>query len=82
MDMEIVAGILVGLLALASVAAMVIGVLGSFAGLHLMRCAQCGHMAFTTTDRHPQECGYCRHPHLTHLGLDLLRTRPARSGRS
>lgn len=82
MDMEIVAGVLVGLLALASVTAMVIGVLGSFGGLHLMRCAQCGHMAFTTVEKHPDGCRHCQHPHLIRLGPDLRRSRTAHSTRS
>ena len=79
MDVEIVAGILVGLLALVTVTAIAVGVLGTFGGLHLLRCSQCGHLAFTARDAHPDGCGYCRHPHLTHLGLDLLRSRSQRS---
>ena len=78
MDVEIVAGILVGLLALATVAAMVLGVLGSFTGLNIMRCDGCGHLAVTTGDRHPSECAHCRHPHVSRVGVDLRRSRKAR----
>jgi hypothetical protein len=59
----VVAGILIGILAIASVFALVVGLLGAFGGLSLGRCAGCGHIAVSRGEPRTS-CAYCRHPHL------------------
>ncbi|MGH8862689.1 MAG: hypothetical protein ACRDVG_15900 [Jatrophihabitantaceae bacterium] len=66
MAIYIAIAVLVGLLAIVSLAAMGIGLLGAAGLLRLERCLHCGHLAVATRNETPQSCPYCRHTHLVH----------------
>jgi hypothetical protein len=60
----VVACALVAALAVASLIAFVVGVLGAFGAPCLIRCPECDHT--TLGIRQSAACLKCRHPHLTH----------------
>ena len=64
MAVYVVAGVLVAVLAVASLIAFAVGVLGAFGAPCLIRCAQCRHM--TLGVRHSTNCLQCRHPRPKH----------------
>lgn len=64
MAVYVVASVLVAVLAVASLIAFAVGVLGAFGVPCLIRCPQCRHM--TLGVRQSANCLQCRHPHLKH----------------
>lgn len=62
MAIYIVLAILIGLLGLATFAAMLIGLFAAGGVLHLARCGNCRHLVIATRSG----CPYCRHQHLAH----------------
>ena len=62
----VVAGILVAILAVATLMALVLGLLGVFGQLRFGRCAACGHVTMSPGGTDEPSCAYCRHPHVVH----------------
>jgi DNA-directed RNA polymerase subunit RPC12/RpoP len=63
---EAVTMALVIALAVATLIAAYIGLLGISGALRLARCDRCGHLVVTATGAPPGACAYCRHDRLMH----------------
>ncbi|OBB47688.1 MULTISPECIES: hypothetical protein [unclassified Mycobacterium] len=57
---------LAALLAAFATAAIYLGLLNWMGVFHVVRCAHCHHMTFSSTNRSPGSCVHCRHPALMH----------------
>jgi len=57
---------LIIVLALATTAAIYVGLLNWIGGAHVVRCGACHHMTFSSVNEVQQSCPHCRHPVLTH----------------
>ncbi|HEU5270347.1 MAG TPA: hypothetical protein VFU36_10530 [Jatrophihabitans sp.] len=66
MAVYIVIALLVSGLALVTVAAAIVGLLGVAGILRLARCDRCGHLTVTDARTEPQSCPQCRHERLAH----------------
>ena len=66
MVLEILTSALVVVLAVATVIAAFVGLLGVAGALRLLRCEQCDHLVVTSALRPPGTCAYCRHDRLFH----------------
>jgi len=77
MAVYVVIALLVSGLAIATVAAAIIGILGLVGVLRFACCEHCGHLTVTDVRTVPQSCPQCRHEHLTHplASLHHLRVR-------
>jgi hypothetical protein len=78
MAIEIVAGVLVVLLALVSTAALYIGMCALFGLTRFVRCRDCRSLTFTATE--DRACLSCRHRRLMHPGAMLHHVRLAHHG--
>ena len=63
---EVLTITLIAVLGLAATAAIYVGVIGLLGGFYFARCAQCGHLTFSTTKWPTRSCVHCRHPVLMH----------------
>lgn len=66
MVVEIVLGVLIAVLGVATIVAAYVGILGMMGAAPLHRCDQCGHLCLTARIRSAGDCGYCRHDRLLH----------------
>jgi hypothetical protein len=57
---------LIIVLALATTAAIYIGLLNWINAVHVVRCAACHHMTFSAVNEAQPSCPHCRHPVLLH----------------
>ncbi len=57
---------LVVVLAAATTAALYYGLLGMVGQFYIVRCASCGHMATSASNRPEPSCLRCRHPVVLH----------------
>ncbi|MGE2736779.1 hypothetical protein [Mycolicibacterium vaccae] len=57
---------LIAVLAAAATLAIFLGLANWFGGFYVVRCAQCRHLTFSTTNQPTISCTQCRHPVLTH----------------
>jgi hypothetical protein len=57
---------LVVVLALATTAAIYLGLLNWIGALFVVRCAACHHLTFASANQPQPSCPHCRHPVLTH----------------
>lgn len=74
MAAEVIAGILVVLLLLATVFALVIGTLGGVFGEGFERCRRCGHLTLSIGgDTHPSGCPVTLYAHATHVTHAAIR---------
>lgn len=64
LPLDLVIAILVGVLAVATAAALVLGLLGLFGLGLLTRCEHCGNALTRTQARQSEVCLYCGHQHL------------------
>lgn len=53
-------------LALATLIALYLGLLGLTGALHWTRCERCGHLLVSATSTARNDCRYCRHDRLLH----------------
>ncbi|ANW66264.1 hypothetical protein BCA37_24230 [Mycobacterium sp. djl-10] len=53
-------------LALATTAAIYLGLLNWIGAFYVVRCGACHHLTFAGADRTPPSCPHCRHPVLLH----------------
>ncbi|MGH9080282.1 MAG: hypothetical protein ACRDYE_09470 [Acidimicrobiales bacterium] len=74
----VIGGLLVLALALATTAALYLGLLGAIGAIRLVRCSACGHWGWTSPGRPLRSCPFCRHGHLLHPILTVHHTRWAR----
>jgi len=67
MPVEIVLAVLVGILAIVTITAAYLGILGMTGTNPLKRCPRCGHLCITSrVEGGADGCGYCRHDRLLH----------------
>jgi hypothetical protein len=57
---------LIVVLALATTAAIYLGLLNWIGALFVVRCAACHHLTFASANQPQPSCLHCRHPVLTH----------------
>jgi type IV secretory pathway TrbD component len=57
---------LIVMLALATTAAIYLGLLNWIGALFVVRCAACHHLTFASANEPQSSCVHCRHPVLTH----------------
>jgi len=62
----VIVGVLVGALAIVTLAALVLGLLGAGGLVNLARCTRCAHLVIIGRDDAKPICPYCRHEHLAH----------------
>lgn len=74
MTIEIITGVLVGILAVVSVAAALIGLAGMFGLVRTSRCPGCGRFGVTVIDSAAANCLNCRHERMLHPVAVLHRT--------
>lgn len=63
---EIVAGVLVCMLAIGTVIAIYVGLLGILGAVRLVRCDRCGHLGMTSASQPLRSCSHCHHGQLLH----------------
>jgi len=64
---EVLAGVLAGILALATLLALYGGLLGVFGVvIRFVRCDRCGHLGMTSAAEPLRACARCRHGRLLH----------------
>ncbi len=63
---EVVAGVLLFALAVATTVGLYIGLLGVLGAIRLDRCDRCGHLGVVSRAEHATTCPYCRHERLLH----------------
>ena len=63
---EVLAGVLAGILALATLLAFYAGLLGVLGVIRFVRCDRCGHLGMTSTAEPLRACSRCRHGRLLH----------------
>jgi DNA-directed RNA polymerase subunit RPC12/RpoP len=63
---EVLTVALIVFLATAATALIYLGLLGMIGQLHLVRCAACNHLTFSSADQPKLSCPNCRHPVLLH----------------
>jgi hypothetical protein len=66
MVVEVVTGVLVSLLAIASVVAGAVGILCLMGAARLTRCQACGHLGLAAAHGPLRSCLQCRHERLFH----------------
>jgi hypothetical protein len=74
MAIEILIGVLVAVLALATVAAAYLGLAGITGVIRFGRCEHCGRLGVTSAEEHLQSCMNCRHERILHPILVLHRS--------
>lgn len=57
---------LIVVLALATTAAIFVGLLNWMGAFYVVRCATCHHLTFASANRSQESCPHCRHPILMH----------------
>jgi hypothetical protein len=63
---EVLAGVLVFVLAVFTTVAAFIGLLGMLGAIRLVRCDRCGHLGTTSVSMPVRPCAHCRHGRLFH----------------
>lgn len=63
---EVLTIVLIAVIATAATAAIYLGLLNWVGAFHVVRCAACHHLAFSTAKTAQSSCPHCRHPVLTH----------------
>jgi DNA-directed RNA polymerase subunit RPC12/RpoP len=63
---EVLTVVLIVVLALATVAAVYIGLMNWIGALYVVRCTACHHLTFSAAKQPGPSCPHCRHPVLTH----------------
>lgn len=66
MELYLVIAVLLFVLVAASCVALVVGALGEFGVVRLVRCTQCAHVVVLQSGANQPSCPYCRHVHLAH----------------
>jgi DNA-directed RNA polymerase subunit RPC12/RpoP len=66
MAVYMIIAVLVGALAIVTLAALVLGLLGAGGLVNLVRCTRCAHLVIIGRDDTNPICPYCRHKHLAH----------------
>jgi DNA-directed RNA polymerase subunit RPC12/RpoP len=56
----------VAMLATAATAAIYLGLLNWMGAFFVVRCAECHHLTFSSSNRPQESCPHCRHPVLMH----------------
>lgn len=56
----------IAVLAAAATAAIYLGLLNWIGALYVVRCAECHHLTFSSTNRPQESCLHCRHPVVMH----------------
>jgi hypothetical protein len=64
--LEVIAGVLVTALAIATVFAAVTGLLGAVGAVRFVRCSSCRRLGVTSRDEAMPTCVNCRHERLLH----------------
>ncbi|OBF54574.1 hypothetical protein [Mycolicibacterium monacense] len=57
---------LIIVLAMASIAALYLGLMNWAGAAHVVRCSTCHHLTVASARQPQQSCPHCRHPVLTH----------------
>lgn len=57
---------LIILLAMATIAALYLGLMNWIGAAHVVHCASCHHLTVASAKEPQQSCPHCRHPVLTH----------------
>ena len=63
---EILTIALIAVLALATLAAIWVGLLGWMGQFYIVRCSECSHVMFSSAKNPQRSCARCRHPLLMH----------------
>jgi hypothetical protein len=63
---EVLTFALIAVLAVATTAAIYLGLLNWMGALFVVRCASCHHLTFSSAKTAQKSCPHCRHPVLTH----------------
>jgi ribosomal protein S27E len=63
---EVLTVALIMVLAVATTAAIYIGLLNWIGAFFVVRCAECHHLTFSSAKTAQKSCPHCRHPVLTH----------------
>ena len=63
---EVLAGVLAGILALATLLAFYAGLLDVLGVIRFVRCDRCGHLGMTSAAEPLRACARCRHGRLLH----------------
>lgn len=75
MAVYVVIAVLVGLLAVITLAGLVLGLLGAGGLVNLVRCTRCAHLVVLTRENTDLACPYCRHEQLAHPLMTLRHPR-------
>ena len=63
---EVLTIALIAVLAVATTAAIYLGLLNWIGAFFVVRCAACHHLTFSSAKMAQKSCPHCRHPVLTH----------------
>jgi hypothetical protein len=63
---EVLTIALIAVLAIATVAAIYMGLLNWMGAFFVVRCDSCHHLTFASANEAQKSCPHCRHPVLTH----------------
>jgi hypothetical protein len=63
---EVLTLVLIGVLALATTAAIYLGLLNWMGEVFVVRCAACHHLTLGSANQAQPSCPHCRHPVMTH----------------
>jgi DNA-directed RNA polymerase subunit RPC12/RpoP len=63
---EVLTVSLIIVLAIATMMAIYIGMMNWIGAAHVVRCASCHHLTFSSVKESPASCPHCRHPVLLH----------------
>ncbi len=63
---EVLTVVLIGVLAIATTAAIYLGLLNWIGAFFVVRCEACHHLTFSSAKTAQKSCPHCRHPVLTH----------------
>lgn len=72
---------LIIVLAMATIAALYLGLMNWVGAAHVVRCSTCHHLTVAAARAPQQSCPHCRHPVLTHPIYALHHPRSARQVR-
>ena len=63
---EVLTVALIVVLALATIAAIYLGLMNWIGAVYVVRCAACHHQTFASANQPQPSCPHCRHPALMH----------------
>ncbi len=66
MSVEVLTGVLVIILAVATTAMLALGVAGAAGVVHYLRCEQCHRLSMVSGDSPTPTCVHCQHERLLH----------------